>query len=289
MFDLPARTCRRARRWLHQRLDGSLTPADLQALEQHLAACARCAERSRALEAAVLLLHSAPQPKPSADLARRILAAAQAAPRVATPVLPRWRAAPAWAAAGLIVAGVAVSAIAIRSPAPTGRAPLDTSLISEAPRSAGSTPTGVGTIPSPAVPVVVRPATLAAREIARKSPVRIEPAVWRARRASARQPRPEREPPEPVLAYASVPLTPAVMVADVSKVGSVVEAQAAGPRVARVDTSSPSSSGRQGGSGDFAHEIVGGLVANVILSDYLEAAPEGTRLPPTGARGSNGS
>ncbi len=288
MFDSPARTCRRARQWLHQRLDGSLAPADRAALEQHLARCARCAERSRTLDAALFLLRNAPRPEPSADLPARILAAAQAAQRSRTRVLPSWRPAPAWAAAGLAVAVMAVLTLAIRSlVAPVGPQ-VGPRVISEAPRPAETMAPQVATTPSSAAPVAARPPILAAGEVTERSSGRIEPAVWRVRGASSRQPRPERKRPAPVLAYASVPLTPAVMVADVSKVGSVVEPEAVGPRVARVDTSSPSG-GRQGGSGDFAHEIVGGLVANVILSDYLEAAPEGTRLPPTGAGGSNGT
>jgi hypothetical protein len=33
-------------------------------------------------------------------------------------------------------------------------------------------------------------------------------------------------------------------------------------------------------SGDFASEVVGGLVADAVLSDYLEGAPAGLKVTP---------
>jgi len=237
----------------------------------------------------MLLLRNAPPPEPSAHLPERILAAAQAAQRSPERALPKWRPAPAFAAAGLAVAVLVVLGLAVRSPAPPAGKPSSVSMTGEAPRSADNMTPRVAVAPSPTAPVVAQPATLAAREVAERASVRIERAVWRPRPTSLRQPRPEKRSNGPVLAYARAPLTPAVMVAEVSSVGGVVEPREAAPRVARVDTSGASAGGRLGTSGDFAHEVVGGLIANVMLSDYLEAAPEGTRVPLTASRGSNGT
>lgn len=54
---------------------------------------------------------------------------------------------------------------------------------------------------------------------------------------------------------------------------------AAPPRVTPVSMASvPNPAARN--SGDFANEVVGGMVAEAVLADYLGGAPEGLKITP---------
>jgi len=77
---LPALDCERARAWLLECGDGSLSPSEASALQRHLAACAACAAEHRSLQRAIAALERLPVAEAPVDLWPALRARLTAAP-----------------------------------------------------------------------------------------------------------------------------------------------------------------------------------------------------------------
>ena len=282
-------TCRQAQNLLQEELSGRLAAPEGERLTAHLGACRRCEARAARLRAAVGVLRQAPPPVPPEDLARRIRAAAhealRPAPTLVTVPQRVWRPAPAWAAAAALAAVVLAVTLWTYSnsgPAPQG---LSAPVVAQIP----TTQPAAG-VPELAVPAAVatdrRPpdsgerlvATVTRRaRVARTAPAAVtnETPV---RLAAVRRVTPPL-PPAPVVAP-----SPPAFAAEVTRApDSPTSAAPLGlphpePRVAVVPPRP-----RANRSGAFAEEVMGGLVAGVMLTSYLDGAPHGTRVRPAAA------
>ncbi len=265
-------TCRLAHRLLNRRLEAALPPADEARLQAHLAICAACAEQTQRLEAALRVLRAAPAPEPSSALASRIRAAAVQASRPAPAPARPLRLAPAWAAAALTaVVFVLVFATRWSGPAVPVASP------------AGPAPPVVAVAPPEAPPEEPVPRVAAAPEtdvvvaaVTERSPVR---AGRRRARVGPSRPAPPsaaRPAPAPRLAYARTRMAMADMTA--ARPHTPLAAPEGLARVTPVDLADGTRVSRN--SGSFADEVVGGLIAEAVLSNYLEGAPAGVRATP---------
>jgi hypothetical protein len=272
--------CSRANRLLHERLEGALAPREdelrkEQQLQAHWQRCPGCAEHARQLLGAMQALRSAPAPEPRAPLAARIRAAAAQALRETPAPAARLRPAPYWAAAALATA-VLVLAFALHGPSLT---PVH-SHAAGAGLSRAATPPGT----APALPgptSAAAGANVAATVRVAALPTTPAPAShsYRLQSVSMRYPAPPAARPAPQPAYVRVRAT----MADTAAADPDDTAGATAPeadRVARVDVDGDQGTSEADNSGDFAKEVVGGLVADAVLSTYLDGAPANVKITP---------
>ena len=271
MREIRTITCRQAHRMLHRRLEDALLPADGARLQAHWEACAACVEQAQRLETALRLLQAAPAPEPSPALASRIRAAAAHAQVLRSAPARRLRLAPAWAAAAVAVV-VLAALVATRLPGPSapGTSPAPPVVASTPPSLAPEAPVPL-VLAAPPPPVVVA--------------VVAEPAPVRAYRRPARS-GPGSVPPP------AAPATPAASAPRLAYVHArmdMADTTAARPNTPLREPESRSrvtpmrlagGSNVSRNSGSFADEVVGGLIADAVLSSYLEGAPEGVHVAP---------
>lgn len=124
-------TCQVARQWIQDSLDGTLLPADLEALQGHLETCAACAADHARLREAVSALESLPPVTAPAELLSRLAPELDALSQASAK--PARRRAWAWVPTGAIAAGLLVAlALTQFQPGP----PSDADLVAMEPPSA---------------------------------------------------------------------------------------------------------------------------------------------------------
>ena len=266
MIGKPRTTCARARRLLHERLGGSLGPVTERSLGAHLAACPGCAAEEERLSTALAALRALPAPEMPARLAPRLRAAlARAAAETSRRRVRRW--APALATA---LVAAAVWTLVLRTPTlvpPSG-------LVARLPIV-----TGPGATP------VIPPAPLSASVpvLGAEGPSQGTERSAGQRRRGPRRVASERSAPP------STPQAVRASAADFAeatppRAGALEPGEirlASAPRMATVPGAA---SAAERAGGDFSNQVVGGLIANVLLTSYLEGAPRGAR-PAEGAAG----
>jgi predicted anti-sigma-YlaC factor YlaD len=272
--------CGQARRLLHKQLDGTVTPPEDTLLQAHGQRCPACAEHAAQLVAALQALRCAPAPEPRAPLAARIRAAAAQALRETPAPAPRLRLAPSWTAAAVAAAALLIVAFTFHGPGTVTPGP--SSLGSPA-RVAVAPPAVSSVLPEPTSPATVAPAAPPLR-VAVVAPQSAPTArSYHVEEVSLPYAPPAPAQSAPHSAYARARAT----MADTAAAQPQDTTEPAAPeadRVARVgedvhvdETETTSESGH---SGDFANEVVGGLVADAVLSTYLEGAPANVKITP---------
>jgi predicted anti-sigma-YlaC factor YlaD len=102
--------CRRAQKLLSRRIDSALSSADAATLESHLMTCAGCRTAAAQLDQAWRALDALADSASAPDDWAKIEAAAVARGRRWTPFWLRWQPVPIPAAAGVLVAMIALGA-----------------------------------------------------------------------------------------------------------------------------------------------------------------------------------
>lgn len=267
--------CRKANRLLHERLSGTLPPEKGVRLDEHLARCAACAQRARNLEEVIGLLHRTPAPTPPAALGARIHAAVRQNRPAEAATLWRRRPAPALAAAALVAVAVLAVVLwprATRLPIsePTG----ETVMARETAPAALTAPISPTTPTPEASPArESRPRMVSVRRTWRSPRPEIVPAITRG---------PQPEPISPQVARAPVAMSADNMVAGTTRAAGPRGLAQAEYRIAKVavDSAEIPAPAPAAASDAFADEIVGGLIANVMLTSYLDGAPAGLEVQP---------
>ena len=279
--------CIRMRRLLNQRLDGELSPADRDLLETHLSNCPACAAWADRLATATSLLRAAAPIEPPSHLSARIKAAlatgladprrvggTRSSVRSFSPTFVRL----ATAGALAVLALVLVTALRDQTVPPVPVSPLSPAPVVE--RLAVSPPAEA--LPAPPAPIAPSPRVATATPATSRAITTSAPSRPVARRSAPRRvirtPATPTPPPPPRAGEA--PSGDRAEPSGASRAATATQLAMARQRISVAPTTRPVNSGSA-----FTNHVVGSLVADIMLTAYLDGAPPGMALTPTAAEG----